>query len=120
IERADRARAGDDGLPRFGASRASPDGGGDERAAPRNGAHPAIGPVQSCPPDLGQAVDGRRGEIVREALMRGLSAALALLLLLAGGGEEMPPEEQARQDARDVAMVEAANQAAPPLRPITP
>jgi hypothetical protein len=51
--------------------------------------------------------------------MRGFSA-VAALLLLAGCGEAISPEEQALQDERDVAMVEAANNVAPPLRQITP
>jgi hypothetical protein len=51
--------------------------------------------------------------------MRGLSA-VAALLLLASCGEEISPEEQALQDERDVAMVQAANDVAPPLRQVTP
>ena len=39
--------------------------------------------------------------------MRGL-LVIAAALVLAGCGEELSPEEQAMQDARDVAMVEAA------------
>ena len=68
--RADRARPGDDGLPRLGPRRAHAVGARDERAAARDGAHAALGPVQPWPADLGQAVDGRRREAVREALMR--------------------------------------------------
>ncbi len=48
------------------------------------------------------------------------SVAVAALLVLAGCEREPTPEEQARADARDVAMVEAANQVLPPLREVTP
>ena len=41
-------------------------------------------------------------------------------LLVAGCGDEITPEEQAIQDERDVAMVEAANDVAPPIQLITP
>lgn len=44
----------------------------------------------------------------------------AVLLVLTGCGEELTPEEQAMADARDVAMVEAANDVMPPLKPVTP
>jgi hypothetical protein len=41
-------------------------------------------------------------------------------MLLAGCGNKSTPEEQALEDARDVAMVEAANKAEPPLELVTP
>lgn len=44
----------------------------------------------------------------------------AMLLVLAGCEREPTPEEQALEDARDVAMVEAANQVMPPLKQVTP
>ena len=40
--------------------------------------------------------------------------------LLAGCGDGLSPEEQAAADERDVAMVEAANEAVEPLRQVTP
>lgn len=52
--------------------------------------------------------------------MRRQLAIAATTLLLAGCGSETTPEEQALQDARDVAMVEAVNQSAPPLELVTP
>lgn len=42
------------------------------------------------------------------------------LLLLAGCSQELTPEEQKMKDDRDVAMVERANEAEPPLKQITP
>jgi len=45
---------------------------------------------------------------------------VAMLVLLAGCGEEPTPEEQAAADARDVAMVEQANNVMPPLAEVTP
>ena len=45
---------------------------------------------------------------------------LAVLALLAGCGEEATPEDQAAADARDVAMVEQANNVMPPLLEVTP
>lgn len=51
-------------------------------------------------------------------MRRHLSAAA--LLVLAGCGNELTPEEQAMADARDVAMVEAANDVMPPLKAVTP
>jgi hypothetical protein len=41
-------------------------------------------------------------------------------LALAGCGNELTPEEQAQADERDVALVEQANRALPPLVPVTP
>jgi hypothetical protein len=41
-------------------------------------------------------------------------------LVLSGCGEEPSPDEQALADERDVAMVEEANKAAPPLRMMSP
>lgn len=46
--------------------------------------------------------------------------ALAALLVLAACEREPTPEEQAMADARDVAMVEAANDITPPLKLVTP
>jgi len=51
-------------------------------------------------------------------MQKRLSAAA--LLILAGCGDELTPEEQAMADARDVAMVEAANEVMPPLKIVTP
>lgn len=48
------------------------------------------------------------------------AALISSCLALAGCGEELTPEEQALKDARDVAMVEAANAVAPPVQPVTP
>ena len=45
---------------------------------------------------------------------------LLSLALLAGCDSGPSPEEQAISDARDVAMVEAANEAKPPLKEVTP
>jgi hypothetical protein len=49
------------------------------------------------------------------ALGLGLGAAA-----LAGCGEELSPDEQARRNERDIALVEKANRAMPPLRQVTP
>jgi hypothetical protein len=46
--------------------------------------------------------------------------AVAGLLMLTGCEREPTPEEQALADARDVALVEAANQVIPPLEEVTP
>ena len=46
--------------------------------------------------------------------------AAAALLILAGCDRGPTPEEQALADARDVAMVEAANEVMPPLELVTP
>ncbi len=51
--------------------------------------------------------------------MRRMLAAAALLVL-AGCNNEPTPEEQALSDARDVAMVEEANDVTPPLKEVTP
>jgi hypothetical protein len=51
--------------------------------------------------------------------MRG-KVAIAALLVLAACKREPTPEEQAMADARDVAMVEAANEVMPPLEEVTP
>jgi hypothetical protein len=42
------------------------------------------------------------------------------VLLMAGCERELTPEEQAALDERDVALVEQANKAMPPLRQVTP
>jgi hypothetical protein len=52
--------------------------------------------------------------------MRPVLGLAGAALLLAGCGGEVSPEEQAAADNRDVAMVEAANKAAPPVQLITP
>jgi hypothetical protein len=49
-----------------------------------------------------------------------LLLALAGAVVLAGCGDEVSPDEQAAADERDVAMVEAANKAAPPVQLVTP
>jgi hypothetical protein len=51
----------------------------------------------------------------RGILVLGLGATV-----FAGCGEALSPEEQARQNERDIAMVERANHAMPPLQQITP
>ena len=45
---------------------------------------------------------------------------VAIVLVLAGCADEPSPDEQAQSDARDVAMVEAANNVMPPLEQVTP
>ena len=45
---------------------------------------------------------------------------LAGAAVLAGCGDNLSPEEQAAADERDVAMVEDANKAMPPVRLVTP
>ena len=52
--------------------------------------------------------------------MRRLLMVAGAALALAGCGDELTPEEQAQADERDVAMVEAANKAAPPVQLVTP
>ena len=52
--------------------------------------------------------------------MRGMVAFALAAWLLAACSEELTPEEQARQDERDIAMVERANEAMPPLQQVTP
>ena len=51
--------------------------------------------------------------------MRG-RVVIAALLTLSACEREPSPEEQAMADARDVAMVEAANDVMPPLEEVTP
>ena len=51
--------------------------------------------------------------------MRRLAACLPLVLL-ASCGDGLTPAEKAREDARDVAFVEAAQKRRPPLQPIRP
>ena len=46
--------------------------------------------------------------------------AIVAVAVLAGCGDELTPEEEALQADRDVAMVQAANEAEPPLRQVTP
>ena len=50
-----RSRRCDHGLPRLGPRRPHALGHRNERAAARDGGHPAFGPVQPRPPDLGEA-----------------------------------------------------------------
>ena len=52
--------------------------------------------------------------------MRGMVALALAAWLLAACSEELTPEEQARQDERDIAMVERANEAMPPRQQVTP
>lgn len=52
--------------------------------------------------------------------MRQVLGLAGAVLMLAGCGSEASPEDQAAADERDVAMVEAANKAAPPVRLVTP
>lgn len=52
--------------------------------------------------------------------MRKLLAVAGAALLLSGCGNEPSSEEQAAADERDIAMVEKANRAMPPLRQVTP
>lgn len=54
--------------------------------------------------------------------MRGMQAVIVGLaaLVLYGCDKEISPEEQDRIDERDIAMVEKANKAPPPLREVTP
>lgn len=52
--------------------------------------------------------------------MRRPGALGLVALLLAGCGEAVTPEEQAERDERDIAMVERANDAMPPLREVVP
>lgn len=51
--------------------------------------------------------------------MRGRLVAVALFLV-AGCEKEPSPEEQALADARDIAMVKAANDVMPPIEMVTP
>ncbi|HEY6815704.1 MAG TPA: hypothetical protein VI168_09215 [Croceibacterium sp.] len=52
--------------------------------------------------------------------MRQVLMLAGATLLLAGCSDEVAPEERAAADERDVALVEAANKAAPPVVPVTP
>ena len=52
--------------------------------------------------------------------MRQVLGLAGAALLLAGCGDGASDEELAQSDERDVAMVEAANKAAPPLRLVSP
>lgn len=52
--------------------------------------------------------------------MRRVLVLAGAAVLLAGCADEVTPEEQSQADERDVAMVHAANKAAPPLVPVTP
>jgi len=52
--------------------------------------------------------------------MRQVLVLAGAALLLTGCGDDVAPEDRAAADERDVAMVEAANKAAPPLRQVTP
>ncbi|MBO9698335.1 MAG: hypothetical protein J7499_19260 [Sphingopyxis sp.] len=52
--------------------------------------------------------------------MRQVLMVAGMVVLLAGCGKEASPEEQTASDERDVAMVEAANKAAPPVQLVTP
>jgi hypothetical protein len=47
-------------------------------------------------------------------------AVVVAVLVLAACGSEPTPEERALSDARDVAMVEEANEVTPPLEEVTP
>jgi hypothetical protein len=49
-----------------------------------------------------------------------LLAAAGAMLVLAGCGEDISPEEQAAADERDIALVEKANRAMPPVKQVTP
>ncbi len=63
-----RSGAGHDGLPRLGAGGTGAFGRRDERAASRHGTHPALRPMQSRTPDVGEAGDGGCRKAVRAAL----------------------------------------------------
>lgn len=52
--------------------------------------------------------------------MRRLLIVAGAALALAACGDEVSPEEQAQADERDVALVEQANRAMPPLELVTP
>ena len=52
--------------------------------------------------------------------MRRMLAVACAAALLSGCGNELSPEEQAAADERDIAMVEEANEAMPPLQQVTP
>ena len=63
--RTHRPRRRDDGVPRLGSGRTRAIGRRNERAAARNGSHPALGPMQPRPPDLGEDGLGRCRKAVR-------------------------------------------------------
>ena len=67
---------------------------------------------------MGEAVDGGRRETVRPPLKRKVS--ILAVLLAAGCSSDPSPEERKAADQRDIAQVEAANAALPPLREVTP
>lgn len=52
--------------------------------------------------------------------MRQVVAVAIAAFLMAGCGDEMTPEEQKLADERDIALVEQANEAMPPLRQVIP
>ena len=52
--------------------------------------------------------------------MRLVLGFTGLALLLTACGDEAPPDDRSAADDRDVAMVEAANKAAPPVQLVTP
>ena len=52
--------------------------------------------------------------------MRQVLVLAGVALLLAGCDDRVSPEEQAAADQRDVALVEAANKAPPPVELVTP
>ena len=52
--------------------------------------------------------------------MRQVLMLAGAVLLLTGCGDDVSPEEQTAADQRDVAIVEAANKAPPPVQLITP
>lgn len=49
-----------------------------------------------------------------------LGSGAVLTLLLLAGCNQLSPEEKAAQDARDIAVVKAANDQPPPLVPVSP
>ena len=71
-----RPRRRDHRLPRLGPRRPHALGRRDERAPARNGSHPALGPVQPRPPDLGEAGHGDIEKLFgRKSSVEGLHAA---------------------------------------------
>lgn len=53
-------------------------------------------------------------------MRRALPALAVASMMIAGCGQELTPEEQAAKDERDIAMVERANEAGPPVRELSP